>query len=255
MMQLTDSQIMYFRTNGFLAVDREIFTQAELDAVRVRIDALYGNRMRLPKRRTKLAVEADGSTSQICEILGAAVLDPGLARLDVVSRCRTMAEDLLGQRRVWLHFDHVFYKDSGDNSAIPWHQDSAYSATKMTSRAVHFWIPLQDVDATNGCMNYVPGTHLNGLRKHKVDDRHDGLAFRSVDIDESEAVACPVHAGGMVCHAPMTMHGSGPNLSGDLRRAWVLQFGLGPWPALRETGRPLMTAGARVRMAAGRVRA
>jgi len=248
-MLLLRSQVTDFRRDGFLAIDQDVFSQGELDAVQARIDVLYGNRSNLPRRRTKLAHGADPSPP-LCEILGASVLDPQLTRLDVVRRCRQIAQELLGRDRVWLYFDHVFYKNSGGSSSVPWHQDSAYSATGMTSQAVHFWIPFQDVDEASGCMRYVPGSHVEGLHEHRVKHRDDGLVFRSADIDDSNAVTCPLRVGGLVCHTPLTLHGSGPNSSGAIRRAWVLQFGIGPWVALRDLGRPILTLGARLQMSA-----
>ena len=251
---LTERQITGFANDGFLAIDEGVFTSSELAAVQARIDRLYEDRLHLPRRRTKGALEVSALAPQLSEILGATVLDPELMTLAVVQRCRQIAAELLARRQVWLHFDHVFYKASGNSSTVPWHQDSAYSVTGMTSKAVHFWIPFQDVDQSSGCMKYLPGSHLTGLQQHAVRVREDGLVFRSVEIDEAEAVACPLHVGGLVCHAPMTMHGSGLNTGGAMRRAWVLQFGIGPWVALRHIGRPLLTAGARLQMAAGRTR-
>ena len=40
-------------------------------------------------------------------------------------------------------------------------------------RAISFWVALQDVHRDNGCMWFVPGSHLQPLRKHwKVKEGH-----------------------------------------------------------------------------------
>jgi phytanoyl-CoA hydroxylase len=247
-MVLTKENIDSFRAEGFLAIDHGVFSTQELDRVQERIDALYAKRASIPRRLMK-HVEDVTTTPELCEILFATLLDPKLEHLEVVNRCRQIAAELLGRRHVWLHFDHVFYKESGNATTIPWHQDSAYSATHMTSRAVHFWIPFQDVDISNGCMKYVPASHMTGLRQHSRGVRVDGGTFRSIEVDEALAVSCPLQVGGLVCHSPMTMHGSGVNTSGALRRAWVLQFGVGPWVALRAAARPVLQAGVRLQMA------
>ena len=73
-------------------------------------------------------------------------------------------------------------------------------------------------------------------------------------VDEFTAVLCPVHLGGLVCHSPMTLHGSSPNRSTGFRRAWVLQFGIGPWVAMRYLARPALVAGARSQIALSRIK-
>jgi ectoine hydroxylase-related dioxygenase (phytanoyl-CoA dioxygenase family) len=190
-----------------------------------------------------------GEARNIAEILGAAVIDPELGRLPLVDRCKRVACELLGVSRVWFHFDHVFYKQVGDESRVPWHQDRASSPTGMAARAVHFWIPLQDVSEDAGCMLYLAGSQGRGLQHHEVENRSDGVIIRSTDVDDDDVVACPVGVGGLVCHSPMTIHSSGPNRSGDIRRAWVLQMGVGPWPALRETVKPIQARYAKFQVA------
>jgi len=251
---LRDDQIASYRRDGFLVAPPPIVPMQEVHEVRTRTDLLCSDWVNLPKRRANGKGRKPSEERTISEILGAAVIDPDLGRLPLVQRCRTIACELLGVSRVWFHFDHVFYKQVGDESRVPWHQDRASSPTGLATKAVHFWIPLQDVSEANGCMRYIPGSQSRGLQDHRVAARSDGVVIRSTVVDEREAKACPVAVGGLICHTPMTLHASGPNLSQDIRRAWVLQMGVGPWVALRQTVRPIQSAYARAQVTAARRR-
>ena len=50
----------------------------------------------------------------------------------------------------------------------------------------------------------------------------------------AQAVACPLHVGGLTIHTPLTVHYAGPNLTSEPRRAWIIHFGpYGRWGKLR----------------------
>jgi ectoine hydroxylase-related dioxygenase (phytanoyl-CoA dioxygenase family) len=124
----------------------------------------------------------------------------------------------------------------------------------MATRAVHIWVPLQDATEENGCLRYLPGSHRHGLNKHVTSLRTGGLIQRTTLADESTALPCPVRLGGLVAHSPMTLHASNPNRSAEVRRAWVLQFGIGPWVAMRHLARPALVAVARTQIALSRMK-
>ena len=252
---LTDEQLARYHLDGFLVAEPPMLPLDEVAAIRVHTDRLASDWENIPRRRANGKDRVADEDRNISEILGAAVIDPDLGRLPVVDHLRRIAEQILGVDRVWFHFDHLFYKQPGDESRVPWHQDRASSPTGMAQKAVHFWIPLQDVTEDSGCMLYIPGSHLYGLQDHVVQNRSDGVVIRSTPVDEDRAVPCPVAMGGIVLHGPMTLHGSGPNRSDDIRRAWVLQFGVGPWVALRQAVRPIQSRYARFQIAGARKKA
>jgi ectoine hydroxylase-related dioxygenase (phytanoyl-CoA dioxygenase family) len=116
----------------------------------------------------------------------------------------------------------------------------AYSSTKLFTRAVHMWIPFQDVDTVNGCMQFIPGSHRQGALNHHDDHTGRSRARFLASVDDSAMVAAPLSLGGLTVHTPYTLHSTAPNRSDDLRRAWVLQFAIGPMPAARTFARPFM---------------
>jgi ectoine hydroxylase-related dioxygenase (phytanoyl-CoA dioxygenase family) len=69
-----------------------------------------------------------------------------------------------------------------------------------------------------------------------------------IDSDISKkAVACPIKAGDCTIHHPLTIHGTGPNLTDEPRLAYGLAFGTRlrrsvvrrefPWNAAKDTER------------------
>ena len=58
-----------------------------------------------------------------------------------------------------------FNKPAGIGKATPPHQDGYYFMLKPCE-AVTMWLALDEVDEENGCLRYVPGSHLRGIRDH-----------------------------------------------------------------------------------------
>ena len=159
---------------------------------------------------------------------------PELARLGLVTDCRSVACHLLGTSRVWCHFDHAIYKSPGSDAVLR-HQDRALSPTGLLERAVHFWIPLHDVAPENGGMIFVPLSQVSDLLPHELVQRSQGVTTK-VAITGTAVVgitkALPL--GGLSIHGPCTLHSSAPNYGTAVRKAWILQFGVGPWVVARQ---------------------
>ena len=131
---------------------------------------------------------------------------------------------------MWCHFDHLIYKHPGA-ARVAWHQDLASSKTGLLERAVHFWIPLHDLTPESGCMMFAPGCPSRELLRHVPQHEVGGTAIR---IDpgkgEFEFVTKTLPMGGFSVHSPRTVHASAANQGDDLRKAWILQFGVGSGP-------------------------
>jgi ectoine hydroxylase-related dioxygenase (phytanoyl-CoA dioxygenase family) len=250
---LTNEEINRYRRDGYLSLDRPVLGGEEIAAARAKIDQLFDDWQSYPNGRLTGNIRLGGDLPGVSGIMGAAVLDRQLARLPMMKTCRQIASELLSDRRTWFHFDHVVSKDSGDDTQVDWHQDYAYSSTGLTRRSVHFWVPLQSITAAHGSMVYLPGSHREGMRDHQSMIR-TGESILTATVEDEGVELAPIEVGGLVCHDPMTLHYSMSNNSGEVRRAWVLHFGAGPWPALRQVSGPILSrvAGIRCRMIRGR---
>lgn len=133
----------------------------------------------------------------------------------------------------------LIYKPPGHPHVTPWHQDMAYAAKPTTplgvaldnNAVVQFWLALDDVDDTMGCMEFVPVAPDTPMFPHHVasgEPDGDGRLLAIEDparhIDLSKAVPCPLRAGSASVHGYTTPHYTGSNQSARGRRAYIFSF-------------------------------
>jgi hypothetical protein len=136
-------------------------------------------------------------------------------------------------------FDMLIFKPPGHPHETPWHQDMSYAGMPFAPAGVQpltglvqFWVPLDDVDEENGCMQFMAGHHEQPLMPHFVaggepDDPARLLAIedpeRHLDLERRVVAALP--AGGVTMHGYGTPHYTGPNRSTDRqRRAYIFNI-------------------------------
>jgi ectoine hydroxylase-related dioxygenase (phytanoyl-CoA dioxygenase family) len=147
-----------------------------------------------------------------------------LRHTTIVQNGQKLAAELLGVPLGDLHIGlRFFFKPARGGGPVPWHQDEAHYDPRYDHRSLNAWIPLDDVNPTNGCLWYIPGSHQGGVRVH----RHPGgrapeVALMTDDVRENEAVAVQLRAGGASFHHCRTLHCSRSNSTEGHRRALVL---------------------------------
>jgi ectoine hydroxylase-related dioxygenase (phytanoyl-CoA dioxygenase family) len=140
---------------------------------------------------------------------------------------REIARQLLGSDCVPTG-NHAILKPARIGGATPWHQDEAYWDPRYAHRAVSIWLALQPATLENGCMRFIAGSHRWPVLPHELiaADSH-GLRLSGSRPSAPETI-CELPASGATIHDGRTLHGAGPNLSGQPRRALVFGFGLAP---------------------------
>lgn len=209
---------------GFFVVDR-LASPADLQEVRERLDRLFDQFELLPRQHAVDLGVRGAAEGVIRDVNRASSLDPGLLQTRLFKRCRDLAQQLVG-RMARLTFDHAIYKPGWLSAPTPWHQDQAFVGLPVPLRAVHMWIPLQDVTRENGCMWFVPRSHLRGLLPHTLWANSDH-SLEVAEVDMLSVRSAEVCAGGLTVHTPMTIHMTGANETDTLRRVWILHFA--PW--------------------------
>ena len=221
--RLSAETIAQFRRDGF-AVLEQVTTLADLARISRIMARLYRRYQVLARLRHAWDLGAGGETPQILEINQTVELEPELETTLTFTRCRALAEQLLG-RPIEHRFDHAIYKPALNGRATAWHQDEAYTLDPRLVSA-HFWVPVQDVTLEMGCMQFIPGSHRERMRPHhQLEHLRHAHALEADEVDASRAVACPLRAGDMTVHVPRTLHYTGPNLTAIPRLAWSLEFG------------------------------
>jgi phytanoyl-CoA hydroxylase len=166
---LTPDQKQYFELNGFLSFGPLISPQRAEQLGQV-LDMIAGGDMPYPPeliRWEPVADERAGVTQrknlvyQIryphrhVPLLFEHATDPVI--LDAV-------QDLIGPDIV-LYNTQALLKPAFHGTSQPWHQDSAYWPIRPFE-LVTCWIALDEATRENGCMHFLPGSHLEGLREH-----------------------------------------------------------------------------------------
>ena len=136
---------------------------------------------------------------------------------------RELAEELLGESVVRKNLQY-FNKPSGFGKVTPPHQDAYYFMIEPC-RALTMWLALDEVDEGNGCVRYVRGSHIRGLRPHV---RTETLGFSQGisdygDNDVENERACIASPGDLLAHHALTIHRADSNQS-DSRSRRALGF-------------------------------
>ncbi len=137
----------------------------------------------------------------------------------VNSRFETIAKTLLGEDVICKTVEY-FNKPPRIGKSTPPHQDGYYFMLNP-QQALTMWLALEKVDEENGCVKYVRGSHLNGMRAH---GRSSTLGFSQhiVDFgtedDLKNEMAFPANPGDLLVHHALTIHRAGPNTTADRTR-------------------------------------
>ena len=150
--------------------------------------------------------------------------DPWFHDLFYSERIAGLARHLLGDEVVGKNLQW-FNKPAGVGGPTPAHQDGFYFMLDPNI-AITLWLALDHIDEGNGCVRYVRGTHLDGMRPHQ---RSNVIGFSQGITDYGEADTAreePIHAkpGDLFAHHSMTMHRADPNPSTRRRAALGFVF-------------------------------
>lgn len=127
---------------------------------------------------------------------------------------RHTAESLLGEEVRLPQGAEWFNKPPATQHATPPHQDNFYFCLSPP-QVLTMWLALDAVDEENGCLRYIPGSHLRGIRPHA---RTSTLGFSQGIADYGEAdfkqeVPVPAEPGDVLIHHGNTIHRADANRS------------------------------------------
>ena len=133
---------------------------------------------------------------------------------------------LLGSVPVRFWHDQLFCKPAKHGGVVAWHQDYSYWTRSVPMQHLTTWVGLDDASQANGCLQYIPQSHLWGLLdKPSLTGEMDGLkAFLNEEQVDALENPLPIEMkkGHATFHHPLLVHGSFENLSERPRRAFVL---------------------------------
>lgn len=143
-----------------------------------------------------------------------------------------LAGRIMRSRKITLYSDHVLVKEPGESAPTPWHHDLPYWSVRG-NQVCSVWIPLDDVDAGNGVVQYVRGSHrwdrLFRPAEFGDSDAYQGMGLETApDIEANRAdydiVSWDTAPGDCLVFSARTLHGGPPNLSSRQRRAVSIRW-------------------------------
>ncbi len=143
-------------------------------------------------------------------------------------RAASIAAQLCGPDMTLDYDQFVAKRPRREDAVFAWHQDQAYWPATPDTRTASFWMALDDTTLENGCLCFVPGSHLEpALRAHRPlhgDRGRSHTLVAQVDAEHDEIRPVPIRRGDVTVHHERTIHGSQGNRSPGWRRGYVVAF-------------------------------
>ncbi len=214
---LSAADIQSYNARGFVQ-PFDVFSGAEMARIRAYIDGLIA------------AKGPEGAYGINCYQARLA----GLWDIATDARILDLVQDLIGPD-ILCWASAILSKAPGDPKVVPWHQDASFWSLSP-ARTVTVWLAIDDADAENAAMRFIPGTHDCGAIE--VTSSGEDAVFHK-ETAGAETFGTPVvnalRAGQVSLHADMLVHGSTANLSDRRRCGLTLRYCP---PEVRITDRP-----------------
>ena len=209
--------------DGFVAI-RGFLSDNELSAVENRLDEFI--RTIVPKMPTEhVFYEQRDDVNTLKQLQQMAHHDPWFQRFNQ-GRVFRLARALMGEEVIAKNLQY-FNKPPQVGAPTPAHQDGFYFMLNPC-RAITMWLALDHVNAENGCIRYVRGSHKRGMRPHR---RTTTLGFSQgiepfpTEEDRVAETAIYAEPGDLLVHDALTIHWADGNQSlTRTRRALGLIF-------------------------------
>ena len=231
---LTAADNAAFEAHGFVSIPR-ITTDEEVAWLRELYDWLFASKAEAVRGGYfDLARPYDSEGEDLLpQLLTPEHRFPQLRQTTFWRNGRRLAAQLMQVDEALLRgWGHMIRKPALVGEALPWHQDEAYWDPAMIYRALGCWLPLDDATVENGCMSYIPGSHV-AARCCRIGTSETTRASmpcsrRRPWQDVARAVPCrsPPAALCSTTAAPCTS--SGPNTTDKARRAYANEWQLAP---------------------------
>lgn len=191
--------------------------------------AVYGDAIReatiAHNTETRALEERDTYGKAFLQTMNLWRKDERVARYTLARRFAAVAAALLGVERVRLYHDQSLFKEPGGGHT-PWHQDASFWPLDG-ARTVTMWMPLVDVPAEMGTMNFADGSHARGLieKQPGISDRTEVFFQKTIEREGmAVSTAGAMRAGDATFHSGLTLHGAPGNPTDRVRAVMTVIY-------------------------------
>ena len=199
-----------FNEDGFVVV-RDLFDSSEIKFYREVIKEAIKERKHFDERVLKDRSDYEQSFTQ-CQNLWEDYVD--IRKLTFDQRVCKIASKLLDTEAIRLWHDQALVKESGGRETDP-HHDQPYWPIKET-KTITAWIPLCDIDETNGQLGFYSGSHKIKDKKFinifsgKVDENN---FLETANVSPDQISYQVMKEGDVSFHHGLTFHRAKSNIS------------------------------------------
>ncbi|MRG45458.1 phytanoyl-CoA dioxygenase family protein [Chitinophaga sp. SYP-B3965] len=226
--ELSQTQISQYQQDGFLVIedflspdDLAFWREALTEALAKR----NGNKM--PDRKEVYGKGDDADKSYYDNVFDQMINlwqdNEKIKDIMLDARIGKMAAELSGADGIRIWHDQALVKKPWANPTS-WHLDTPYWSF-TDRRALSIWVALDDATLENGCLFFIPGSHLKTTFENPGIGKNMGAIFSVYpEFKTTRAVAAPMKAGSCSFHNGLTIHGAHANMTPGYRRAMTCAY-------------------------------
>lgn len=226
---LTDEQVAFFNANGYVTTHAPILSGSDVQLLRDALaEVIAGTSPDCPHLLRNMAGGELDSDKVVVQIVNIWQAHPAFRAHISHAAIVDMVLQLMSTETLRVWHDQIQYKPPSTGSSTKWHQDFPAWPVLNPADLVTAWVALDDATLANGCLQFVPGSHLWG-------DNHVGLATNADFSPEYDLRQLPLRAkvdvvpvevpkGAVSFHHCAIWHASAPNPSDRHRRAIAVHY-------------------------------
>jgi phytanoyl-CoA hydroxylase len=228
---LTQEQIDFYHTHGYLGVER-VLSDTEIQELRRVTDEFVEKSRQVTQHDDVFDLEPTHTPEnpRLRRLKNPIAHHPVYDRTMRHPRILEIVSQLIGPN-IRQNGTKLNLKLPEVGSPVEWHQDWAfYPHTNDDLLAVG--VCIDGMTQENGCLLAVPGSHRGPIYDHHHNGAFAG-AITDPNFRPENVVPIEVGAGGISIHHARTLHASAPNRSKNPRRFLLFQFcAADAWPLL-----------------------
>jgi phytanoyl-CoA hydroxylase len=228
--QLSDEQIRFYQSNGFIVID-DFLSQPELEDWRSAVMKAVKERNGKKMPGKEVVVGEDDGINEDADYFGKVFdqllnlwqTDEEVKKIMFDERIGKMAATLAVVDGIRIWHDQALFKRPWANPTA-WHLDNPFWSF-YDRHAISIWVALDDATLENGCLYFIPGTHKQtAFDKISIGKNMDSIFEIYPQFIRAKPVSAPMKAGSCSFHNGLTIHGAGANMTSGFRRAMTCAY-------------------------------